>query len=65
MEKDVMYVRNRTEIVEMMEKIYGLIKEGKIDVVRGIVITDVLDWVISDSDCLEQLVEESEKHGII
>lgn len=66
MEKDrqVTYVKSRAEIVEMMEKLYDLMMNHKADPARIIIMTDVLDWVISDSDYLEDFIKEREKNDI-
>lgn len=59
-ERNVTFVRNRTEIVEMMEKLYNLMFQHKIDPVKVMIITDTLDWVISDSSYLEDLISDCE-----
>ena len=50
MEKNgkVTKIRNRQEIVEKIEEVYKLIRENKMEVLRGIVITDALCWVLGD-----------------
>lgn len=62
MEKDrqVTFVKSRTEIVEMMEKLYKLNSQHKIDLAKVIIITDALDWVISDSNYLDDLISDCE-----
>ena len=53
-------VRNRQEIVDKIEEVYRLIRENKMEALRGIVITDALCWVLGD-DYLD--FEYSEKVG--
>lgn len=62
MEKNgkVTKIRNRQEIVEKIEEVYKLIRENKMEVLKGIVITDALCWVLGD-DYLD--FEYSEKVG--
>lgn len=63
-DRQVTFVKNRAEIVEMMEKLYGLMMKHKVDPVRIIIMTDVLDWVISDSDYLEQFIKDCEESNV-
>ena len=62
MKNNVTFVKDRKTIVDMMEKLYDLAKRKKIDLLRVIVMTDVLNWVVEkDDDYLEQIVEDCEK----
>lgn len=46
--RDVNYRRTRKEIVDKMEEIYILMKENKMEIVKGILYTDALSWVLGD-----------------
>ena len=55
------FVKDRNTIVDVMEKIYNLGKQGKIDLIKVMFITDVLNWVVEeDDDFLEQLIKDCE-----
>ncbi len=60
-DRQVTFVRSRAEIVEMMEKLYGLMFHSELDPARIIVMTDTLEWVISDSNYLEELINNYTK----
>ena len=66
MRENVTFVKDRKTIVDMMEKLYDLSKRKKIDMLRVIVMTDVLNWVIEEDDhFLEQIIEDCETNDNI
>lgn len=66
MDRNVTFVKDRKTIVDMMEKLYELGRAGKIDMLRVIVTTDVLNWVVEKDDkYLEQIVKDCEKFNDI
>lgn len=47
-------IKTRQEIIDKMEEIYKMLKEHKqVDIPRAILATDVLDWVLGESDYLD------------
>lgn len=66
MKENVTFVKDRKTIVDMMEKLYEKAKQRKIDLLRVIVMTDVLNWVIEEDDnFLEQLLEDCETNDYL
>ncbi len=56
------YVKSRKQIIDMMEELYKLGREGKMDLTRVLVMTDVLNWVVEEDDTyLEQAIKDCEK----
>ena len=58
-------MRTEAEIKDKINKLYKLANEGKIDILRVIVITDALSWVLGDDYLdtkviLGNVVEEDE-----
>lgn len=49
-------MRTQKEIEDKISEIYKLINEGNFDVIRGIVTTDALSWVLGE-DYLDEIGE--------
>lgn len=43
-----MKIRKKKEIEDKIDEIYQLIKQDKLDTVRGIIVTDALAWVLGE-----------------
>lgn len=41
-------MRSQKEIEDKIKELYDLAREGKIDILRVIVLTDALSWVLGD-----------------
>lgn len=56
-------MRKRREIVDKMEELYKLGREGKLPFEYVIPITDTLDWCLGDSDYLD--TEELKQRALL
>lgn len=53
MKKDILFVRNRKEIVDKIEELYRMGREKQLPIEYVIATTDALDWCLGDNDYLE------------
>lgn len=55
-------MRTKKEIENKIDEIYKLIKVEELDVIRGLIVTDTLSWVLGEDylDFYPYVLEESE-----